>query len=624
MNKRINGEFPILFLATTGDCRYWGDSSQPTLFLGEWCKLLKSKNLWNQPQHKTMSYHWDDRNKFEADREYLGQLYEKYLLQCSSSLNTIHSINYSDKYWRILIGLWLREFIDALFDRYLSIESVIEYKANLITWVPKEKLAAPISNPSYSDEYNLYLYSCIIKKFPTIQYEEKQFAKYLNEFEDSFANKIRIFCIKFVKKGIKNLVLRMTRIAVNIFLKEIYPKVIRVFPSRVSIAGFLYISPWHLFWLQLKMKEMPFLFQGKNFALKVTLPNKDMRNGLTFTDSKTLFEKILNELIPEQMPMIFLENYNEMLNKTIINSPVAPKVIITAYSVLNQKAFEFWLSYQSEIHGSKILLMQHGGSYGTARFTFSEEHYLKVFDGYYSWGSNLSGSPKVKRMPSMRLSTSVRGLNSSDSEGGLMWVAARYSIYKTFMDSGLNGPHMSIYIKEQSDFIDCLVSGARSLLIRRYRDDAWDEVTLFKELYPWLQMQFCRSEYNQYSHTTDFVEQLKKCRMIIATCNETSYLESLAANFPTIIYWNPLFVEMRDEVQTYFDQLFAVGILHYTPESAAAMVNHVYANPGVWWDSSPVQAARQKFCDQLAYTSYDWLENWKDELIFQRDQAPVS
>ena len=120
----------------------------------------------------------------------------------------------------------------------------------------------------------------------------------------------------------------MTRIAVNIFLKEIYPKVIRVFPSRVSIAGFLYISPWHLIWLQLKMKEMPFLFQGKNFALKVTLPNKDMRNGLTFTDSKTLFEKILNELIPEQMPMIFLENYNEMLNKAITKWGIKEQEII--------------------------------------------------------------------------------------------------------------------------------------------------------------------------------------------------------------------------------------------------------------------------------------------------------
>ena len=46
--------------------------------------------------------------------------YEKYLANLSEKLNQIHGVNYTERYWRIIIGIWLRA-IDALYDRYLSI-----------------------------------------------------------------------------------------------------------------------------------------------------------------------------------------------------------------------------------------------------------------------------------------------------------------------------------------------------------------------------------------------------------------------------------------------------------------------------------------------------------------------
>ena len=59
-----------------------------------------------------MNYHWSDKNKLDKDNYYLTLLYEKYLTSLSTILNKFHGIEQDHKYWRIIIGPWLRYFID--------------------------------------------------------------------------------------------------------------------------------------------------------------------------------------------------------------------------------------------------------------------------------------------------------------------------------------------------------------------------------------------------------------------------------------------------------------------------------------------------------------------------------
>ena len=113
---------------------------------------------------------------------------------------------------------------------------------------------------------------------------------------------------------------------------------------------------------------------------------------------------------------------------------------------------------------------------------------------------------------------------------------------------------------------------------------------------------------------SDFISEVAKSRLAIHTANETTYLETLAANFPTLVFWDPNFYEVRPELQVYFDALVGVGILHYTPESAAEKLNQVFKDPMAWWSSEEVQQARKFFCEHLALTSDDWFSQWQSEL----------
>ena len=69
-----------------------------------------------------MIYHWSDKDKLESDNKYLTDLYERYLIYLSCILNKFHNKNKDTQYWRIIIGPWLRFFIDIVFDRYETLK----------------------------------------------------------------------------------------------------------------------------------------------------------------------------------------------------------------------------------------------------------------------------------------------------------------------------------------------------------------------------------------------------------------------------------------------------------------------------------------------------------------------
>ena len=58
-----------------------------------------------------------------------------------------------------------------------------------------------------------------------------------------------------------------------------------------------------------------------------------------------------------------------------------------------------------------------------------------------------------------------------------------------------------------------------------------------------------------------------ECRLFICTYNATTYNESLAANIPTIIFWDTEFWEPKKFAENDFNALKSVGIFHDNPKS---------------------------------------------------------
>ena len=143
-----------------------------------------------------MIYHWSNKDKLENDSEYLTNLYERYLIYLSDILNKFHSLKKDTKYWRIIIGPWLRFFIDIAFDRYetlklkgLNLSHKNKHHAKNYIYLRDNDFDSFFKN-CYTDKWNDNLLNLI---------------QGLDPFENPYKQKIKKRKIIFTKSFIKNL-----------------------------------------------------------------------------------------------------------------------------------------------------------------------------------------------------------------------------------------------------------------------------------------------------------------------------------------------------------------------------------------------------------------------------------
>ena len=141
-------------------------------FIGPWCENSNLKKF-NYEIIKHQSHHWSDKTKMLSDYDYLKLFYEKLILLFSKELNKLHNINEDKKYWEIILGPWLFTMIPFIFDRWEVIRTFIAQNPNVKfqTIVYKDKnlkfeYTTDLIRPfAYEDNFNLYLFGEIIKKY---------------------------------------------------------------------------------------------------------------------------------------------------------------------------------------------------------------------------------------------------------------------------------------------------------------------------------------------------------------------------------------------------------------------------------------------------------------------------
>lgn len=96
-------------------------------------RFLRNAHVLKKKNYKKFiinDYVWHDRKKLERDYKYFCKLYENSLIFLSKKLNETHKTNYSQNFWRILIGPWLAIFIKKYLESWRLIENV--FKKNKI------------------------------------------------------------------------------------------------------------------------------------------------------------------------------------------------------------------------------------------------------------------------------------------------------------------------------------------------------------------------------------------------------------------------------------------------------------------------------------------------------------
>ena len=106
------------------------------------------------------------------------------------------------------------------------------------------------------------------------------------------------------------------------------------------------------------------------------------------------------------------------------------------------------------------------------------------------------------------------------------------------------------------------------------------------------------------------MQRLKKYKLAFCTSNGTVFLETLSSNFPTIVFIDLRFYEIRDDVFQDFNNLNKVGICFFDIDSALEHLSKINNDINKWWYSNDLQAARAAFLKKFANTSNQYLNKW--------------
>lgn len=583
-----------MFLATTADQKFW-NQDEKILFLGEWCKVFDQKQVWEKLDCEVLPYHWNDRGKLYQDYKYLDVIYEKKLGEMAERLNSFHGVSYSNRYWRIVLGPWLYLFIEILYDRYLSIRAAVDSGKVSNTWIPSIPVngLVPLDYLYYkvrfctADDYNLFLYGRIIEALGGIPYQVKPTLSSLGSPKDFYEKPEILFDKTFMQK----IIFSFSRVIPDRWIKFVFVNSYLKVSSQVS--------------LQLLLGQIPYLYFP--FVPSIDVPADSIfREKLFLPEGENQFESLLNSLIPEQIPRVYLEGYWEMNQRSLEAFPKHPRVIFTTNGVFGHEGFKFWAAHNAE-RGVRLAGAPHGGHSGTGKWSANESHEHKVADRYYSWGWEDSSDSKIIPLTSGQLIGMEKKIKS-DPKGKILWVVGSYPRYSYSLFSAPVGPQVLEYIADQEKFCQKVSQQVYKLLLLRLypAERGWNENSRWEESNPLLNVYFGRES---------IYKQMNKSRLAIVTYIGTTYLETFAANYPTILFWNPDHNEIRPSAKPYFDNLRRAGILHDSSESAAEKVNEIYLDPLSWWMSREVQEAKDKFSDQFARTSKTWRTIWRKELL---------
>lgn len=579
-----------MFLVTTADRRFWKRDGR-ILFLGEWCRLYRERADWEGLDADVLPYHWDDRRRFHRDYLEGREAFARTLPALASRLNALHGVTHSTRYWHILVGWWLTYFVDILLDRYQSVCAARDSGRVTGTWIEDVPPGAWTAQDFAEfhhwftwDPYNHVLYGDLIRLDGAVPFEM------VSVPPASCPPPIPAESASPWKRGLKRALWAYAR----------------AIPSRRNavVAVESHLSHRNLYRLQRALGQWP--SPTTRLSQPYAYPfDAGMRQALEIPDCATAFERALVRLIPAHLPRVYVEGYHDARRRALALFPRRPRVIFTANSYSSYEPFKFWAAEKVD-EGAALGIWQHGGTYGTSRWSSNEQHETAICDRFYSWGWTPQPDTRSAHICLGRLNDLGASL-VPDPTGGILWTGFSALRYAYLLYSSPTGPQILAHLDDQRRFYDGLPPEVRRLIVLRLYpyDYGWHERDRWRDWAPDLRV-------TQGGET--MYEQLRRHRLMIATYNSTTYLETFAAGYPTLLFWDPRQWELRPEAQPYFDLLQDAGIYHDTPESAAAKVAEIHDDPQRWWQSPAVRSARQRFGEHFVKTSPAWMRDLARDL----------
>lgn len=596
-----------MFLATTAHTELW-DKNQEILCLGNWCLRGSRRSEWAHLRVTVLPSPWDDRGRFYDAAGYMDRFYERTLCDLADYMNVVHGVSHSLRYWRILLGPWLLCFTHQVYDLYTHLFHAFRFAPDLQTIVVEPppflgiRDAATLANLFASDRVDSYCQQIVSQILAGMG---KSFPKRCMPVDISRNSSVIMNNEEWY--GLKD----VSRVVLNCVYEKAGSIFLRLRAKKIILCSGAGCSPFPLSALpRMWARGLPIVpFKVRRLVPEELQPIWDgKRRGLsTFSahDEHDEFERIFFQFLPNNFPTLYLEGFQKMKVRLLDWYREFPGVLLSSAGWYYDEDLKFLAAEAVERQRTRLIAVQHGGSYGQLRYFPCESHEVQLADCFIAWGWSGASNGTTQNLPSPMLSEiSSRALEKASTRKAVLFVSDTNNRCNYRLQTAPLATQLDTYVEWQQRFLGAVSSQMRSRVIFRPHPVSLDHPFSIDEriAHRWPDV--------QSDAVQPFFQLLKQSRLAVIDYCGTALLQILAANIPMILYLDSRFWEMRDEAQPYFGELRRAGILWDSPEGAAEKLAEVYDVVDDWWSDGYVQQARQRFASRYALARYDWVDRW--------------
>jgi putative transferase (TIGR04331 family) len=584
-------------LVTTALEETWGED-EPIVFLGEWCKRYERRAVWSERHHETVPFHWDDRDKLRRDYAYLQSLHAALIRSLASSLNELHQVDQSTRYWQLLVDPWLMSFIAVVYDRWECLRVAFDQHGELATVVAADGVNPPppfssseyLTHAPYGDEWNHALYRRIIDR----------------EHADR--------CVVRRREGLGGLAVPPAPSPGSVPARWTRRMAIQA-DRLIAACGFRgdvafvdsYFSVPALVRLNLALGQMPRLFLREfgdgeaSVRLPPAAPGVSLRARwrLRFAAAST-FEAFLAAAITDYAPTAVVESYAG-LRAWARRVAVRTRTIVTANAHWSHAHVKAWIAERVDA-GATLVILEHGGSLPAYRELFDSEEAMA--DVKATWF--LPYHVKHVQLPPSKLVPAFGRRRRRRRRAG---QAAPYCVV-----IANENPRWVLRAQFYPMAGQCLATFEFAL---RFHAALAEPIQRAFRVKP--QINFGWNTRQRYvdvlgaEHVLPpmrITRAFSLSRLIVCTYPETTFSEAMASGVPTILMYPEALYERHPVTDALLRILQAARIVFHDASAAAAHINANWDDLGRWWDSDTVRTAREEYHRQALRIDVDWPRQW--------------
>lgn len=542
-------------------------------------KMKELRLYGDTVEHFVMPKFWQTQEEFCHAKDYCLKIHETIIARLARQMDLMQHSYFGERGWNIIIGDWLRFYIEGFYDKYVRVKYAIEnypdiyMKKNYDWYMPRGECLP--NNEILQEQVYRDVYDSLSRDGNTANMRDEHY-KVMQDIVGEGE-------LKRDREGIR---------------RKVVERIQRLL-CRKDVTLYFHTS-----YLPLSRTTLEILSRGRIRRLK--LPDMESPSNEISIDRRRVlkreadygdkFVNLVYDCLWRHIPMAYVEDFQDYYRAYQVSDLKVKTKVLDSITVHGNFLFKIFVA-DAVNHGGKLEMIQHGGNYCIEKYVDTWE--FEIADKYYTWGdgfiANNRGNMYAMPMPKI-VSVKIKKKNKKE----ILYVGYEYPPYVPRLGGLAAMKPIELYGREEA-FFQMLEENIRKVLrVRCYHGDmGWNRKEVLTQKFPWM-----RFDYNHI-----YYESMSDAKLVVTSLMSTTWMEAIACDIPVIVFVSEDSIVPDENAVEILKDLRRMQVLFSDSEDAADFINKNEQRIEEWWNEPERKAVVNRF--RKMYASHDRFSKWK-------------